>query len=1213
MRQVIRIVIGSALLLCGLAIAGIVGLLASHSGSQWLIQHIPQVQVQNFQGRLGSRWQADQIRWHDDSQDIQLNQVRMQWRPACLLRLHGCIEQLSAQSARINRTAAQTETPQSAITLPALPIDLGVTFQQGTLEELWLNQQAVAQHIQLSGSLESQGGWALRLEVRLQTPASQPHKLTVHGIIHGTLQDSLQLTLDGQGDWQGRLSGQISALDPTLPLALTLDSDAITLPLGTSKALRMQGLRLTAMGNTQTGYQLLGQGKIQDQTQNELALDVKAHLDTEQLRLEQLTLSTDAHHYLRLSGRVQWPTQLQADIQLEGQDVPWQMGHSGSSPAIQLKHLKGQLHYQTQAYQGQLQAMLQGPAGAFRLETSLQGDATHVRLPQLDITADKGRVQGQLALDWAQSLRWQAQLALKSFNPAYWVAELPGQIAGTLNTSGQMQHDAPEGMLQLALTGQLRRASAQLDVRLHTQKGLWTLEQLNGRWGENRIQGQGQWGEQLQGQLRLNLNKLAQLWPDTKGQLNGSIKLAGTPQRPQFELNLNAPLLQYSGYAARELKITGSVSAAQQAQLSVQVKELINHQTPWGALTFSAEGTPERHQARLQLTGTQGAGNLQLSGQYTEQRWRGQLLQAFVETMGQHWRLDRATALEYRPQNQQLLWDAHCWRFQEASLCAPNQRLMPNPQLNYQLKNFPLNGLAHLLPNEIQWPATLNGQWTLNSSPKGPDGSLHLEASPCTLQIREGSHWYPLTYQELALNVQLTPQQTRVQLNIQGQTLGHLSLHAQLDPQKPQKPLEGNFKIQGLDLALLRPFLPSVEQLKGQLEGAGTLGGSLQRPQLTGQIQLTEGWIRDAQLPTALEHLQLTLNIAGTRMEATGQWRSGAQGRAQINGTLNWGESLQMVADLTGQQLPLQLEPYANLQAEPQLHIQFSEHQTQVTGQLLIPKGQISIRELPPETVKVSSDAVLVGQTAPEQEPSHSPTSLKMDVSVKVGNKKDAIAFSGFGLKADLSGQLHLGDDLDARGELKLLNGRYKAYGQNLTVRQAQILFTGPITTPFLTIEAVRRIEADSVTAGLRITGNSQQPKVEVFSEPSLGQEQALSYLVMGRALGSQTGDSNMLAQAAVGLGLSGATPITSGISSLANRLGIQDFQLDTENSSTNASNTNLVASGRLTDRLTLRYGAGIFESSNTLSLRYQLTQKLFLEAASGLSSSLDFFYRRDF
>jgi translocation and assembly module TamB len=98
-----------------------------------------------------------------------------------------------------------------------------------------------------------------------------------------------------------------------------------------------------------------------------------------------------------------------------------------------------------------------------------------------------------------------------------------------------------------------------------------------------------------------------------------------------------------------------------------------------------------------------------------------------------------------------------------------------------------------------------------------------------------------------------------------------------------------------------------------------------------------------------------------------------------------------------------------------------------------------------------------------------------------------------------------------------------------------------------------------------------------------------------------------MLGQAALALGLAGSSSLTT---SLATSLGIQDFQLDTEGSGVT---TSVVASGNITERLSLRYGVGVFEPANTIALRYQLSRRLYLEAASGLASSLDLFYRRDF
>ena len=56
-----------------------------------------------------------------------------------------------------------------------------------------------------------------------------------------------------------------------------------------------------------------------------------------------------------------------------------------------------------------------------------------------------------------------------------------------------------------------------------------------------------------------------------------------------------------------------------------------------------------------------------------------------------------------------------------------------------------------------------------------------------------------------------------------------------------------------------------------------------------------------------------------------------------------------------------------------------------------------------------------------------------------------------------------------------------------------------------------------------------------------------------------------------------------------------------------------MVATGYLSEKLSLRYGVGVFEPVNTFALRYELSRRLYLEAASGLASSLDLFYKRDY
>lgn len=297
-----------------------------------------------------------------------------------------------------------------------------------------------------------------------------------------------------------------------------------------------------------------------------------------------------------------------------------------------------------------------------------------------------------------------------------------------------------------------------------------------------------------------------------------------------------------------------------------------------------------------------------------------------------------------------------------------------------------------------------------------------------------------------------------------------------------------------------------AETLEGKLQGSGNISGQLLAPQINGQLRLDGGELSGSELPISLENLQLQALIAGEQVQLSGDWRSGEQGRGNLRGELTWAEGLSGDLALQGQRLPVKVEPYAELEVEPDLQLQLRGQRLAVSGKVGVPRGLISVRELPPSTVKVSGDARVVGRETPEAEQG---MGVAMDVDVEVG--QDKLAFSGFGLTADLRGRVHIGDNLDTRGELDLVNGRYRAYGQRLTIRRARLLFTGPIDQPFLDVEAIRRV--DTVVAGIRLSGSAEQPSTTVFAEPAMSQEQALSYLVLGRPLGQSTGTTTCLAR----------------------------------------------------------------------------------------------------
>ena len=382
------------------------------------------------------------------------------------------------------------------------------------------------------------------------------------------------------------------------------------------------------------------------------------------------------------------------------------------------------------------------------------------------------------------------------------------------------------------------------------------------------------------------------------------------------------------------------------------------------------------------------------------------------------------------------------------------------------------------------------------------------------------------------------------------------------------------------------------------LEGRGTLAGTLLAPYITGFVQVRDAELSGGELPVPFEQLQLRADIKGEQLQLNGGWRSGEKGTGTIDGNIQWAQQLLVDVNIKGQQLPLQVEPYANIEVAPDLHLSLKDQRLFISGEVAVPKGLITIPQLPEQAVRISPDARVIGQAEPE-----AGLQVAMDVVLNVGAER--LQFSGFGLNADLRGRLQVGDNLAGRGMLELLNGRYRAYGQRLELRRARLLFAGPLSQPFLDIEAVR-VTGD-VTAGLRLTGPAAQPRSEIFSKPAMSQEQALSWLLLGRPLQGGGDDGNVMAQAALALGLMGTAPITN---KLAQVFGVQDFSLESEG---NGLTSSVVASGRISERISLRYGVGVFEPASTLALRYELTKRLYLEAASGLANSLDLFYKRNF
>jgi len=1202
--------------------------LGTASGSRWALGRVPGLSLENFQGRLAGQWSADHLLWQQGGSRVEADGVIFAWSPTCLMRMTLCIEQLKADTVSLQFPPSSDAPSDGPITLPDLDLPLAIELgdvQVGSLlfngsEQLkglqlaahWTAEGLLIDSVQLqrdelslqlSGLLKPGGDWPLKAEGRLTLPAPGATPWVLALKVDGDLLKTLNLSADSSGYLQGRLVGELQPLAENLPAKVRITADSFRASADLPDTLLLNQLELTGEGDLKNGYQLHGNATLPAE-KGPVALRLQGSVDANGAQIAALDLEAGDQQSLKLTGQLDWREGLSAEAKVAWLDFPWHRLYPViDEPQVTLRRFNGEVSYTDGQYLGNFQAALDGPAGAFELGSPFSGDLAQIHLPQLKLAAGQGKAEGHLDLQFADGIGWDTALDLSAIDPAYWLGELPGTLAGPLRSKGSTNNGNLSLDADLDLKGRLRGQPAVFQAKASGAGEQWNLSALDIRLGDNRINGSASLQQKLSGQIDIKLSRLAQLWPQLRGQMSGRVDMAGTLKAPQGKLGLQGTQLAFQDNRLQSLNLDATLDSAQRGKVGLKASGINVGETSLGVLTVSGQGDIKQQQLNVDLQGPQLDTTLAFAGALDQGNWRGRLQGGDIQAGGQAWRLQAPAKLE-RLADGTLNFGAHCWRSGQASLCGEDQRLMPEPKLRYHLKQFPIESLAQWMPKDFAWRGQLNADLQLDLPASGPNGRVQVDASGGTLRIRDkdraDGQWLDFPYQTLKLDSRLTPKRIDTELNFVGARLGELMLQAQINPLPASKPLSGSFRLTGLDLSVARPFVPMVETLTGHLNGSGTLSGSLLAPQVNGNLLVSDGEVSGPELPVSLEALQLRAMIAGESVRLDGNWKSGKSGQGSLSGNIGWGETPSMNLVLKGTQLPVNVEPYAQLEMAPDLAITLHGEQLSVAGKVLVPKGQITIRELPPSTVKVSDDTVIVGH---QTEEGKAPITMAMAIDVIVGQEK--LAFSGFGLTANVQGQVHIGDNLDTRGELWLNDGRYRAYGQRLTVRRARLLFAGPIDQPYLDIEAIR--QTDDVIAGIRLSGSAEQPTTQIFSEPAMSQEQALSYLVLGRPLSTTGEDNNMLAQAALGLGLMGSSGVTT---SLANNLGIDDFQLDTQGS---GNDTSVVASGNLSEKLSLRYGVGVFEPANTIALRYKLSKKVYLEAASGVASSLDIFYKRDF
>jgi len=706
-----------------------------------------------------------------------------------------------------------------------------------------------------------------------------------------------------------------------------------------------------------------------------------------------------------------------------------------------------------------------------------------------------------------ETIDWDTQWNLQGIDTSVYRSDMSGVLDGTVKAKGSVQAGNWSLAVESAnINGDLQGHPFDLDIiASKSLDNRWNIEKAILNNGRNNVNALGSVSNTWDVNIDASLPELNKFLPDLSGDLIGNMKLSGELEKPTINLNATAASFTY-----QDIKISG-------ISLKADIKDLLHNNSNINlAIGTVVSGENTIRNGRLGLTGKRSkhtvtlfadgpqatAVDLTAAGALTESLdWNGKLEKVELEVPAHKIKLNQATNLSWNHAEKKVSADPHCWVTEGSNLCLLDSLQSDSSgNMRVSLDEYSLTRLNPFLPAQT----TLAGNLTLNSDiswgrngAKSFNTQTQANISKGSVQVRDPSgNTVSFTYDKLDVDAQTTPSNVNADILLISKNLGEAVIGVSMDPFGEEKPIEGSVKLERFDIGVVKAFLPDFDVIAGTLNAQGNISGRLSDPRFDGSIEINDPEIRADILPLPITGGNLVTTVKGKRAFVDGELNSN-EGSVVIEGSANWREldSWAAQADIRADNLNIQSDPLQQSSVDSDISISASPGNIQITGDVSVPSAIIDVEELPQGAARVSSDVVIIEdeeddeqqsqKNVPSQSGSSSDTKLSVNVDVSLGND---IALSAYGLTASLTGDISIRqrspNPPQLGGEIQVMDGIYKQYGQNLAAT-GQILFVGPVNQTRLAIDAVRTItEEDDRIAGLRIGGTVADPKTELFTEP---------------------------------------------------------------------------------------------------------------------------------
>ena len=265
--------------------------------------------------------------------------------------------------------------------------------------------------------------------------------------------------------------------------------------------------------------------------------------------------------------------------------------------------------------------------------------------------------------------------------------------------------------------------------------------------------------------------------------------------------------------------------------------------------------------------------------------------------------------------------------------------------------------------------------------------------------------------------------------------------------------------------------------------------------------------------------------------------------------------------------------------------------------------GDDVVIERPDGTIKGENQKI----TAATEKPV-GPFTPRANIDINLGQR---FRFKGAGADLGLAGTITAMSapnmPLRAVGNVRVTTpgSSYTAFGRKLNIENGFFTFNGPVANPGLNILAMRRNQ--EVEAGVQVTGTVQAPVARLISEPSVPDNEKLSWLLFGHGTdqGNNVGQQSAMTSALALLGSRGGAKI-------AQTVGLDEFSVGSSEVGLTDPQVVLLSKA-INERLVIGYEQGLQSASNAVKATLNLSRAWALTVYGGTYQGVDLSYTRRF